>query len=91
MIKKYVTTINIVYFLWGLVLLAISDLYPEFVRYYLYLSIISIIPMMIMITIKMRREDKLNGTTTFRSAIYRMLVMALMLGIFYFITKQGLV
>ncbi len=91
MTKKYITPVNIAFFLWGLLLLTVSILYPEYTRYYLYLSIAVIIPIAVVNLIKMKREDRLNDTINFRLAIYRMLIMALFLVIFFFITKQNLI
>ena len=87
MIKKYITPTSII-FLWGLILIAISLLYPEYTRYYLYLSVILIIPISTINLIKQRKEDKLNGTNEFRSSIYRMLFVAVVLLAFFLITKQ---
>jgi len=89
--KKYSTTINIIFFLWGLLLLAVSSFYPEYVRYYLYFSIIVIIPIMIIDLIKQRKKDKVEGTALFQASIYRMLIMAVVLGLFFFITQQNYV
>ncbi|PXY47274.1 hypothetical protein DMB68_09040 [Flavobacterium hydrophilum] len=80
---------NIALFLWGLILVTISLLYPEYTRYYLYLSIIVIIPTAIISLIKQRKEDKLNGTKEFQSSIYRMLFLVVILGVFFFITKMN--
>jgi L-asparagine transporter-like permease len=88
MIKKYITPTSII-FLWGLILIMISLLYPEYTRYYLYLSIIVIIPIAIISLIKQRKEDKVNDTKEFQSSIYRMLFMAVILGVFFFITKMN--
>jgi L-asparagine transporter-like permease len=87
--KNIIAPINIVFFLWGLVLLFISTAYSEYTRYFLYLSIIIIIPLMIVNLLKKRKEDKLNGTKIFQSSIYRMLIMAAVLLVFFFITKQN--
>ncbi|WP_316632721.1 hypothetical protein [uncultured Flavobacterium sp.] len=87
--KEYITPINVFFFFWGLVLLAISEFYPEYLRYYLYLSNAIIIPVMIISLIKQRKKDKLNDTMEFRFAMYRILIMALMLVIFFFVTKQN--
>jgi heme O synthase-like polyprenyltransferase len=90
MIKKYITPINIVFFLWGLILLIISEVYRDkYTKYYLYFSIIIIIPFMIVNLIKQRKEDKIKGTTMFKSSIYRMLIMAVLLVVVFFITKQN--
>ena len=89
MIKRYFTTINIVFFLWGILLLFISNKYGEYTRYYLYLSIIAIVPFIIIKIIKQRKEDQTNGTTTFKASIYRMLFMAGVLIVFFFISMQN--
>ncbi|PXY39399.1 hypothetical protein DMB65_18110 [Flavobacterium cheongpyeongense] len=81
--------INIILLLWGLIFVVISAFFREYVRYYLYLSIIIIIPIMILNMIRQRREDKLNGTKIFQASIYRMLIMAAVLLVFFFITKQN--
>ncbi|WP_217341310.1 hypothetical protein, partial [Flavobacterium sp. A45] len=73
----------------GLLLVFISNEYSEYSRYYLYGSITIMIPFMISNLIKQRREDQLNGTTMFKSSIYRMLIVAVMLVVFFLITKQN--
>lgn len=88
MMKKYITPTSII-FLWGLILVAVSLLFPEYTRYYLYLSIIVIIPIAVISLIKQRREDKINDTALFKSSMYRMLFMAVVLGVFFFIIKQN--
>jgi hypothetical protein len=89
MIKKYITPTNIGIFLWGLILIAISGIFPDYTRYYLYFSIIVIIPIAIINLLKQRKEDKLNGSTIFQTSIYRMLIIGLMLLVFFFIVKQN--
>jgi hypothetical protein len=85
--KQLITPVNIAFFLWGLVLVIIAQLHPEYTRYFLYLSIIVIIPVTVINMIKMKREDKRNGTMLFRTSIYRMLFMAILLGFVFFMTK----
>ena len=75
-------------FLWGLILIAITEWYYEYARYYLYVSIAVIIPIMIWNLIKQKKKDKINGTREFQSSIYRMLIMAVVLIIIFYITKQ---
>jgi hypothetical protein len=89
MIKKYITPINVIIPLWGLLLVFISNEYSEYYRYYLYGSITIMIPFMISNLIKQRRDDQINGTTMFKSSIYRMLIMAVILIVFFFITEQS--
>ncbi|KIQ14672.1 hypothetical protein RT99_22830 [Flavobacterium sp. MEB061] len=86
--KKYITPINIAMFLWGLILITISEVYRDYTRYFLYLSIIIVIPLIIVNMIKQRKEDKINNTKELQASIYRMLIMAVMLAVFFFITKQ---
>jgi len=88
MTKKYVTPTSIIH-LWGLILVTISLLYPEYTRYYLCLSIIVIIPIAIISLIKQRKEDKLNDTTEFQTSLYRMLFFAVALGVFFLMTKMN--
>jgi hypothetical protein len=87
--KKHITPTNIILFLWGPLLIIISEFYREYVTYFLYLSIIVIVPIAIFNLIKQKKQDKLDDTTEFQSSIYRMLIMAVMLLIFFFITKQN--
>ncbi|KAF2337071.1 hypothetical protein [Flavobacterium daemonense] len=89
MIKKIITPVNTIFFFWGLVLVTFSESYPQYTRYYLYASILVILPIMIFNLIKQRKEDKQNRTTNFESSILRMLILAGLLGIMYFITKQN--
>jgi len=87
--KKYITQTNITLFLWGPILLVISQYYPDYTRYYLYLSIIVMITFMVLKMIKQRKEDKLNDTQEFQASIYKMFFMMLVvLIVFFFITKQ---
>lgn len=43
---------------------------------------------MIVNLINQKREDKVNGTKEFLASIYRMVFMALVLGVFFFVTRQ---
>ncbi|QOG01009.1 hypothetical protein [Flavobacterium sp. MDT1-60] len=87
--KKTIRPINVVFFLWALILIAVTGFYPEYKRDYLWLSLIVIIPVIIIDFIKKKKEDKLNDTTEFQSSIYRMLIMGVMLLVFFLITKQN--
>ncbi len=89
MIKKIVTPINVIFLFWGLILLTFSESYPQYTRYFLYASILVILPVVIVNLIKQRKEDKQNYTTNFQSAVYRIIFMAVLLVIMYFITKQN--
>ncbi|PJJ07100.1 hypothetical protein CLU83_0244 [Flavobacterium sp. 1] len=89
MIKKHITPVNVIIYLWIFMLVFISKEYSEYYRYFLYLSIPLLIPFMIFNLIKQRREDQLNGTAMFKSSIYRMLIISVILIVFFFITEQN--
>lgn len=84
MIKKVLSPINIAIFFWGLVLIAMSELYPEYTRYYLYLSILVAVPILVLKLIRVRKEDKINDTDHFRFSMYNVLISAVILGILFF-------
>ncbi|MBB4803866.1 putative membrane protein [Flavobacterium nitrogenifigens] len=88
MIKKVLTPATIAIFFWGIILLILNAKYYEYVRYYLYLSIIIVFPIMIVNMIKQRKNDKINGTKEFYQAINRMMIFAVILVIMFAITKQ---
>ncbi len=89
MIKKILTPATIAIFLWGSILLLISQYYYEYVRYYLYISIIVIFPIMIWNLIKQWKKDKVEETKEFKPSIFRMLIMAVVMIVIFFITKQN--
>jgi heme O synthase-like polyprenyltransferase len=87
MMKEYITTKNIgIFFI--LLLLGISLVFPEYNRYFTYTAIVIMIPLVVVELIKKRKEDKLNSTKIFQTSIYSMLVVAVILVVFFFITKQ---
>ncbi|SHH40828.1 hypothetical protein SAMN05444388_11095 [Flavobacterium johnsoniae] len=83
--KKIITPASIIIFFWGLLLLVISELYPDYTRYYLYLSIVLIIPFMTANLVRQKREDKINGTVQLQSSMYSILISAVILGVLFFI------
>lgn len=89
MSKRNNKELSAVLFLWGPIYLIIARFFAEYSRYYLYLSVIIIIPVIILKMIKQWKEDKLNGTAIFKVSIYRMLIMAAVLLVFFLITKQN--
>ncbi|WP_134145260.1 hypothetical protein [Flavobacterium sp. 270] len=86
--KKYFSSLNIVLLLWFLIYILISNIYSDYTMYYFYLSLPIIILILIFDLVKQKKEDKLNHTNSFSSSIYRMLIMAVLLGVFFFITKH---
>lgn len=89
MIKKILRPATIAIFLWGSILLFINQYYYEYARYYLYISIIVIFPIMIWNLIKQWKKDKVEETKEFKPSIFRMLIMAVGMIVIFFITKQN--
>lgn len=73
----------------GSILLFINQYYYEYARYYLYISIIVIFPIMIWNLIKQWKKDKVEETKEFKPSIFRMLIMAVVMIVIFFITKQN--
>jgi|GEM_PF-1557161 MFS superfamily sulfate permease-like transporter len=66
-IEKYLRPINIFIFFLGLILITISVFYPNYKRYYLYLSIVIIIPIAIAGLIKQKKDDRFRIHTTLKT------------------------
>lgn len=86
---KHVTPTNIIFVVWGIALFCISELYYEYVRYFLYLSIAIIFPVTIWNIIKQRKIDKIERTEELKHSINRMMILAVVLVIMFAITKQN--
>lgn len=89
MMKKVLTPETIAIFFWGIILLIVNAKYYEYVRYYLYLSIAIIFPIMIWNLIKQKKNDKANGTEELKHSINRMMFLAVFLVIMFAITEQN--
>ncbi|WP_294961794.1 hypothetical protein [uncultured Flavobacterium sp.] len=89
MMKKVLKPGFIAIFLWGIGLLLINQSYHEYVRYYLYLSLIVIFPFMVWNLTKEWKKDKVEETKEFRTSIFRMLIMMAFMIIVFFITRQN--
>lgn len=87
--KKVLKPGFIAIFLWGIGLLLINQSYREYVRYYLYLSLIVIFPFMVWNLTKEWKKDKVEETKEFRTSIFRMLIMMAFMIIVFFITRQN--
>lgn len=89
MIKKYITTTTVILFVWIPMQFLISQFYPNYTRYFTYLSIIVMISVMIFDLIKQWKEDKINDTTEFQALLYKFLFMIVLLTSCFFILKQN--
>ncbi|KRB53637.1 hypothetical protein [Flavobacterium sp. Root186] len=56
--KKYITPANIAIFIWGIGLLFINEMYYEYLRYYLYISIILAVIAIIYDRLKRKKENQ---------------------------------
>ena len=88
MLKKYATSLNIV-LVCVLIFSSIPQEYEEYKKYLLYVSVLIVIPIGILKLIKLRMENQLYETKTFWPPIYRMGVVAVVLVVFFFLTKQN--
>jgi uncharacterized membrane protein len=89
MIKRIFSPATIAVHLWGTGLLIINEYYYEYLRTYLNDSILIIIPIAIWNLVQKRKIDKVEETQEFKSSIYRMLFMAIVMIVIFFATKQN--
>ncbi|MFH6991311.1 hypothetical protein [Flavobacterium sp. FlaQc-48] len=88
MIKQYITLTGIISFFLVFMLWAISLLFPAYTRYFTYIAIIILVPVIILDLIKKRKEDKVEDTESFKLSIYNILISAVILGVLFFIINQ---
>lgn len=89
MIKKYITLPSFVTLFCIIILWTISLTFPEYSRYFLYLSILVLIPIIISDLIKKRKEDKNDGTENFKFSVYNILISVAILGILFFVISKN--
>jgi len=89
MIKKYITLPSFVTLFCIIILWTISLTFPEYSRYFLYLSILVLIPFIIIDLIKKRKEDKNDGTENFKFSVYNILISVAILGILFFVISKN--
>jgi len=89
MIKKYITLPSFVTLFCIIILWTISLTFPEYSRYFLYLSILVLIPFIIIDLIKKRKEDKNDGTGNFKFSVYNILISVAILGILFFVISKN--
>lgn len=88
MIKQYITLTGIISFFLVFMLWAISLFFPAYTRYFTYIAIIILVPVIILDLIKKRKEDKVEDTESFKISIYNILISAVILGVLFFIINQ---
>jgi len=86
---KIVTPVNIIFVLWGFSLFAISGLYHEYVRHYLYLSIVVILPITTLSLFKQIKNDKIHGTKELQHLVNRIMILAVVFVIMFALTHQN--
>jgi hypothetical protein len=87
--KKYISPLNLVFLLWGILLLTISGFFRDYVRSYLYLSIAMVTLYIILDVSKQRKNDKAERIKKLSESVNRMMIMAVVLIIMFAITKQN--
>jgi len=88
-IKKQITPAIITIFIWGIGLLLVNEYYYEYIRYYQYIFIPIMISFMIFNLVKQRRDDKADGTQSFKFSIYNILVTLFIMGVLFFLIKSN--
>lgn len=89
MIKKQFTLPLFISLLLIILLFIIAIVAPEYSRYFMYFSIIIMIPVIIYDLIKKRKEDNRNGTQFFKFSIYNILISILIMGFLFFLISQN--
>lgn len=90
MIAKYISLETVIMFFWGLLMVVLSLFFSEYVRYYLYASILVVTPLLIMKLLKIRKEDQIHQTKQFRVVIFNVIVAFMILGfLFVFIQNKS--
>lgn len=87
--KKYISPLNLIFLLWGILLLTISGFFRDYVRSYLYLSIATVTLYIILDVSKQRKNDKAERIKKLSESVNRMMIMAVVLIIMFAITKQN--
>ncbi|TDX10364.1 hypothetical protein EDB96_2768 [Flavobacterium sp. S87F.05.LMB.W.Kidney.N] len=87
--KKYISPLNLIFLLWGILLLTISGFFRDYVRSYLYLSIAMVTLYIILDVSKQRKNDKAERIKKLSESVNRMMIMAVVLIIMFAITKQN--
>jgi|GEM_PF-1095304 len=87
--KKYISPLNLISLLWGILLLTISGFFRDYVRSYLYLSIATVTLYIILDVSKQRKNDKAERIKKLSESVNRMMIMAVVLIIMFAITKQN--
>ncbi|KRD57734.1 hypothetical protein ASE40_15330 [Flavobacterium sp. Root935] len=87
--KKYISHLNIIFLLWGILLLTILGFFRDYVRSYLYLSIAMVTLYIILDVSKQRKNDKAERIKKLSESVNRMMIMAVVLIIMFAITKQN--
>lgn len=87
--KKNISPLNLVFLLWGILLLTILGFFRDYVRSYLYLSIAMVTLYIILDVSKQRKNDKAERIKKLSESVNRMMIMAVVLIIMFAITKQN--
>jgi len=90
MIKKYITLPSFITLFCIIINCVIALTFPEYTRYFLYVSILVLIPFIIVDLIKKRKEDKNNDTENFKFSVYNILISIVILGVLFFVINNNI-
>lgn len=85
--KKYIPSFSITLILISCQILGL--IYREYSTYFLCLGLLLITPILTLSMIKIRKEDKLNGTQNFKLSIAALLIALFIFGVCYFLLLQN--
>lgn len=87
MLKQYLTLPSFITLFLLLIIVIVSFVSPEYIRYSYYGAIAILIPFVISDLIKKRKEDKIDGTEHFKISIYNILISTVMMLVLFFLAN----
>lgn len=88
MIKK-LSRINIPYFILLLALMIFSSIFSEYKMYFTYGAVVIMFVLLIFDLIKIRKEDKADGTDNFKLSLYNVLCTLVFIGILFYLINSN--
>lgn len=89
MLKQYLTLPSIISLFLIVMVLIVSLVFPEYVRYSYYGAIVIMIPFIIFDLIRKRKEDKIDGTEYFKISVYNIFIAAAMMVVLFFLINSN--
>ncbi|MFH6962860.1 hypothetical protein ACHRVK_10710 [Flavobacterium plurextorum] len=89
MLKEYLTLPSIISLFLILIVLIVSLVSPEYIRYSYYGAIVIMIPFIISDLLKKKKEDKIDGTKHFKISVYNILIAIAMMVVLFFLINSN--